>query len=328
MDFEAIGSNAKDLLKNKKFQIAIVVVGMVALILWIIKQQRTTTTTTETFDSYDGTSPIGYGGYGYPSTSGVEQDFDWLYERLDGLADMITDTNAAQDEKWDEMFGALSDRLDGLGDGSEDNYVSGGYVGGFTSPSQKVDEQAIIDAMEANSNAWWDTTTAEGRDYLHSENAYLGSLIGASYDNQTGIWYKDGLPLYNVNKGNANSTIATTSTGSRQPSSGTVGYVANVDYQAAINEALSNGASAATINQLNEARNAKIAATGGGSTVSYDPNTDYQALINQAKAVGADQSVIDNLTASRNAKIEAMNNGTTATSSGTGCSGSRVNMTR
>ena len=311
MDFDEIGGNLKSLFKNKKFRVACVIVGMAGLVLWIIRQNRgKTTTETSEDDYYDGSMAIGYAGYGYPYVNdGSENYYDdtWISERFDQIGD---------------QFDQIGDRLDGIMDAldkdpvedtdsgnSYEDFFGKGYSHGGGSAS-KVDEQAIIDAMEFNSSAWWDVTDKAGRDYLHAENEYLAQQIGAQYDSQTGLWYKDGLPLYNVNKGNAFETVTTT--GYRPPSRGSADYVANVDYQAAINEAISRGMSADVINALNERRNEKIASSGkpsGNVNASFDPNTDYQALINQAKAAGVEQSIIDNLTAQRNAKINARKGG-------------------
>lgn len=343
MDFEEIGRNAKDLLKNKKFVVLCVIVGMVALILWIIKSQRQTTTTTEeTTDYYDGSQAIGYGGYGYPyAGSESDSDYDWFYEKMDGLMsstdekwENILNSN---DEKWESIVDQMNDKYDQMLDkydqlmenlddedpDKEDITTSyGGYTGGYGGGGSSIDEQAIIDQMYANSYMWWDQTTQEGRDLLHDENLYLGGKIGATYDSETGVWSKNGVPLYNVGRGDAigEASAAVYGTGTRAPSSGSVNYTQNVDYQAAINQAINDGADAEVINYLNTQRNQKIATTGNSSAnQNFDPNTDYQALINKAKSAGADQSVINNLTEMRNAKIAAQNGAAAAggTSKGT-----------
>lgn len=300
MDMEQIGSDVKSLFKNKKFVTLCIIVGMVALVLWIIRQNRMTTT--ETTDYYDGSQAIGYGGFGYPyAGDGSALDTEWFLDAMEGYND-----------KWESMFEGLEDRFSAIDDRFDalnkdddtggDNYSGGGYISGGSSGGSKVNEQAIIDAMEANSNAWWDVSDQSGRDYLHAENEYLGSMIGAQYDSQSGLWFKDGLPLYSVDKGNAMSYV--TGTGGREPSSPSVDYVTNIDYQAAINEGVAKGTiTADQVDQLNRMRDNKIASTGVGSTVSYDPNVDYQALINKGKEMGVSQSVIDNWNASRNAKI-------------------------
>ena len=84
-------------------------------------------------------------------------------------------------------------------------------------------------------------------------------------------------------------------------------YQSNINYQQLINNAIINGASGETIDELNDARDNKIAITGRSleeSNSSYDPNINYTDLINQAKSAGASQDVIDNLTAQRQAKID------------------------
>jgi hypothetical protein len=326
MDFDEIGSNVKGLFKNKKFVVLCIIVGAIAIILWIIKQNRKATATTEETGYYDGTQAIGYGGYGYP-TVGDESgatDYDWLYDRFDALDERFTDMmtameegNATQDERWQGLFDALNDRIDGLGEDDEDSTPTWSGGGSYhPKQEEEVDIQAVIDAMEMNSNAWWDVSDQAGRDYLHNENQYLASLIGANYDSSSGQWMINGTPLYSVNKGNAENYYTTT--GQKTGSSSYVGYTTNVDYQAAINEGLRTGSlTAAQINALNDERDKKITSKYDGSTgaanASFDPNTDYQALINNAKAIGANQSVIDNLTAQRNAKIAAQSSSKSST---------------
>lgn len=321
--FENTGKSIKKFLKDNPFIVLCIVVGIIALILWWIRQKNA-----QEADAgyYDGSQAIGYGGYGYPTVGAAEDgdNLDWYYNKIDSLTDeydqkvsdldeMYQQKFSDQEDKWTAAIDALQSKYDELYDKYDDllNQDPGDYEyqpGGYASGGSKLDIQAIIDQMEYNSNLWWDVTNKAGRDALHAENHYLGSLIGAEYDGKTGVWSIDGVPIYNVDKGDAMKYA--TGTGSKSAPNGNVSYVANVDYQSAINNAIKTGASASTINTLNAQRNAKIAAQGKttqSANVSYDKNTDYQALINQAKASGADQSVIDNLTAQRNAKIKGEN---------------------
>ena len=312
MDFEQLGASTKSLFKNKKFVLLCVIVGVVALILWIIKEnKKALSSSSEGTDYYDGSQAIGYAGYGYPyGGDDSVSDYDWFYEKMDSLIE-------SNDQKWESIVDQMNDKYDQMldkydqlmenldkEDEKDNSWWGGGYSGGSSS-SSKINEQAIIDMMQQNSNAWWDVTSEAGREALHDENIYLAGQIGAQYDGSTGTWWKDGQQLYTVD--NANPQKLVTSTGTRQASSASVSYSNNVDYQAEINNALRSGASADVINSLNAQREAKIASTGNrvDANSSFDANTDYQALINQAKSVGADQSVIDNLTAQRNAKIAA-----------------------
>lgn len=311
MDFDEIGKNTKNLFKDKKFVVLCVIVGMVALVLWIIKENKKALSSSEESDYYDGSQAIGYGGYGYPyAGEETDTDYDWFYDKLDGIMD-------ANDEKWQNIVDQMNDKYDQMldkyddilekldGDTVEkDNYYSGGYSSGGGG-SSSINNQAIIDQMYANSNMWWDVSSEADREALHDENIYLAGMIGATYDSSKGLWYgSDGQPLYTVNRGNAIEEAYQTTTGKKTASSTTVSYTQNVDYMAAMVKAINSGAGADVINQLDKQRDAKIAAT-GGSQASFNPNTDYMALINKAKAQGADQSVIDSLTAQRNAKIAA-----------------------
>jgi len=104
----------------------------------------------------------------------------------------------------------------------------------------------------------------------------------------------------------------------------------STDFQTQINNAILGGASAATIDNLNAARNAKIASTGrnaAASNANFDKNFDYSTLISAARSTGASQSVIDNLTAMRNAKVASVYGGvdpgnTSVRTSGSSSSGS------
>lgn len=314
------GSNSvKKLFKNKKFLAACGVVAIVALIVFMRKQS------TQRDEEADGSTITGIEAMGYityPTAggSGGDSDLDWYYNKIDSMQEdydsKLADISSAYDEKLATAEKNYSDSLDAMQKKYEDllnrttpSESGSNYYYGTTSSTQKgfsIDEQAIIDAMEQNSNLWWDATDKAGRDSLHSQNQILGSMIGATYDGKSGTWQKDGQTLFNVTKGDPMQSV--TGTGNRSANGGSTSYVNNIDYQAAINNAIKSGASASTINQLNDARNAKIQATGNKSAnTSYDKNTDYQSLINQAKASGASQSVINNLQAQREAKIKGEN---------------------
>lgn len=308
--FSDLKTSGKKLFKDKGFVLLCVGVGLVALILWAIKQNRGTTTE-ETSEE------VGYYTYGYPyGANDGYSDYDWFYDKLDALQEQYDMGLEKQDEKYDLLIDQMNTKYDQMLDkydqmmeklDSKDDsfdFVSGGP--GYVSTGPSIDEQAIVDAMFQNSSMWWDTTTQAGRDALHDANLYMGGMIGATYDEDTGIWSKDGKPLYTVDKGDATAYV--TEMGKKNIPASQMTYVSNVDYQSAINDAIRNGADASVINDLNILRDQKIADSGKTTeqaNTNFDPNTDYQALINSAEAAGASRDVIDNLTAQRNAKIAA-----------------------
>ena len=64
-------------------------------------------------------------------------------------------------------------------------------VGTFTD-----EQRAIIDRMNANSNAWHSATSQAEKDRLHAENEYLAGLLGGnvSFDQNSGTW--NGVALF------------------------------------------------------------------------------------------------------------------------------------
>lgn len=161
--------------------------------------------------------------------------------------------------------------------------------------TSQVNYKDTVAQMQNNSALWWLTSDANEKTRLAQENERLGFSIGAVKDAGSGTWSDaNGSPLF-INSGvsaaqNLASTNKTSSVGTdyqavinsliaggakkdssqvvnaviqradKMSSSGiAVSYDKNVDYQAAINSAKSQGASSATISYLEAQRNAKIA---------------------------------------------------------------------
>lgn len=87
------------------------------------------------------------------------------------------------------------------GSWSEPNYSGGTSTGGSGSGSSGnlTHEQAVIAEMMKNKQAWQEAT-ANGYE-IEAERYYklnqaLGQSIGATFDSNTGTWYKDGKPLF------------------------------------------------------------------------------------------------------------------------------------
>lgn len=323
-------SPSKKKKQKKAFLIACIVVGIVALIMWYVRERGSGSTGTDYYE--DGSAAIGYGGY--PTTGGGydETNMDYYYQSMETMRDLYDQSLETQDEKWqnlldqqEDKYNQLLDKYDNSIANMEDKYLnmldkldsadndygsSYSYRGSMPSASDEIDTQALIEQMQENSHLYNVVDDRATKDYLHDENSRLAEQLGLTFDSKSGYWLdSSGRKAYSVyNTPTETKTTPVTGTGSKTPSTGRVTYQNNVDYQSKINNAIRTGQSAATINALNEQRNAKIAATGNTkANVTYDKNTDYQALINQAKAAGASQSVIDNLNAQRNAKIAGEN---------------------
>ncbi|WP_020722886.1 hypothetical protein [Paenibacillus fonticola] len=64
------------------------------------------------------------------------------------------------------------------------------------SPSFTAKELEIIEMMKGNSKAWAANTNQNRKNEIAAENLRLGAQIGATRDDKTGIWYKNGIKLY------------------------------------------------------------------------------------------------------------------------------------
>ncbi|WP_460322274.1 NlpC/P60 family protein [Paenibacillus sp. YSY-4.3] len=83
----------------------------------------------------------------------------------------------------------------GSNGGSNNNSNTGNTSSSSNSPfTQK--EKNTIKMMIANSDAWAAATDKAAKDYYAAENLKLGTEIGATRDDKTGIWYKNGVKLY------------------------------------------------------------------------------------------------------------------------------------
>lgn len=307
---EDMGSNVKKTFKNKPFLIVCIIVGLIALIMWYIREHGSSVGSADSYQYYDGEAAIGYGGYGYPSSGGggsySEDYWQTKLENLEENMGLLGEKHSTEletlDGKWQERYESLLDKLD-------NNDDDGAYVDSYSPTTGMVtySNHSVIDQMKANSNAYHVVTSTQEREELHAANMELGASIGATYDAKTGTWWKDGALLYSLNSDTETPVV---STGTKKAANSNVYYDSNVDYQAKVNDAILSGQGAAVINSYNAQRNAKIEDSGKTvkeANVTYDKNVDYQALINKAKAQGADQSVIDNLTAQREAKIKGEN---------------------
>lgn len=299
---EDFGQNAKSLFKSKPFKIAALGVGAVALYVALTKNNEE--------DDATAYGAIGYAGYptvnsgGESVDSGTEGSDSAYFETL--LAMMQADQQS--------QIADLQSSIEGL-------YETGDSYSSLESNSVELrnaqDESAAalyelqrqnaISQMRANSELYNNISDRATKDALHAENMAIAEEWGWEYNADTGNYFEGNSVLYTTSQQQAN-VLEGKKTNASGGSNGA--FVSNVDYQAEINKAITEGASATVIDNLNAQREAKIAASGtttAKANSSYDKNVDYQALINKAKSSGASQSVIDNLTAQRNAKIKGEN---------------------
>lgn len=351
--FEDMGNKVKKTFKNKPFLIACLGVGVVALILGYKKYNSGGS---ESEDGIGGYAAIGYGGYPTTTGGGDNTDDNSYYDSwFESIMETIDQNKQDTDQQISDLGEDFSNQLNGIYDEIGGLYDEmGSNVSRFdkvyTTPAAVeadndwyYERQAILDQMAANSDAYNMVTDKATKDALHAENQMLGEYLGLTFDSASGLWMDGGSVAYVTdaqaalaaekkkaasangasgfvsNKQHTENTAKAVTKGTTATTPKTsVAYDPNMDYQAAINDAIASGASADVINNLNQQRDAKIAATGGTTAKAnsyYDANTDYQALINQAKASGASQSVIDNLTAQRDAKV-AGESAKTTTSTG------------
>lgn len=64
------------------------------------------------------------------------------------------------------------------------------------SPAFTAKELEIIELMKGNSKAWAAATNQNRRNEIAAENLRLGAQIGATRDDKTGVWFKNGVKLY------------------------------------------------------------------------------------------------------------------------------------
>lgn len=301
------GEDVKRFFKKNPFIILCIGVGAVALAMWWVREKNAATAAQDETLMFAGYPTISGGGEIYDSqnndywqtviddmrnsfgeeldnlNSGWEEKYDnlnstWedkytnLSDKHQTDIDNLTDKHQTDidnlNSSWSDKYDSLLDKLDNVNDGYVQQYYP--VYSGSVSNSQKVDEQAIIEQMKANSAAWH-TSNSTNQEILHDLNESLGASIGASFHPGTGTWWKNGQQLYTLSP---EAEEEVTGTGKKSVPSATATYQSNADYN-----------------------------TGVKAAVTYDKNTDYSALITQAKQRGASQAEIDGLTAQREAKI-------------------------
>lgn len=296
--FEDIGQGAKNLFKSKPFKFAAIGVGVIALYVGFTRNKE------EEATAYGAIGYAGYptvnGGGGEEMSSSSSESFDSAY--FESLLGMM------QAEQKDQISDLQSSIEDLYNKGDSFSSLESNEVEYRNTETESVllalEREHDIAQMKANSELYNNISDRATKDALHAENLAIAEKWGWEYNSGSGNYFEGNSVLYTTSQQQANVLE-----GKKTPASNGT-FVNNVDYQAEINRAITEGASAAVIDNLNAQRNAKITASGSSTAKAnstYDKNVDYQALINKAKASGASQDVINNLTAQREAKIKGEN---------------------
>lgn len=150
---------------------------------------------------------------------GNQSAMDYYYSQNQMLGAQIGATFNPNNGVWYDRYGneLFSTNYNGMGNNwgngyessgssssgswSEPNYSGGTSTGnsGSSSSGNLTHEQAVIAEMMKNKQAWQEAT-ANGYE-IEAERYYklnqaLGQSIGATFDSNTGTWYKDGKPLF------------------------------------------------------------------------------------------------------------------------------------
>lgn len=294
--FDDFADNSKKLFKSKKFLIIAGGVGVVALFVAWRKNSTAETTT-------DGSAAIGYAGY--PTVGGAAaESYDSIYDS--GIVDEFNSILSENESYYQGLIGNMQTEYENTFDSLQTNIIDlSDRLQDSTSlieqQQYELERQNAISQMKANSELYNNISDRATKDALHAENAAIAEKYGFTFDGNSGNWFDGESVVYTTSVQQSAALTGKTA------APATTAYQNNRNYQQEINDAIMNGADATTINELNAARNAKIAASGGttNANTSYDMNTDYATLISKAKETGASAEVISNLEAQRAAKIAA-----------------------
>lgn len=198
VDFEQIGDTfeegfdkVKDFTKkNKVLTIAICGVGAFALYKLFTSKSSQDNEYTSTYAYV----PTGYDGYPEMSQSAIPSDSvseDILAGALSEVTQIIDNMQTENNKKFDTLF--------------ESQATLSGEMTSMSYLEEQREKQAILERMEANSEAWHYASDDE-KERLHQENVVLGSLLGASFDAGSGTWSQEGESLYNVSVKNKTNT--------------------------------------------------------------------------------------------------------------------------
>jgi len=136
------------------------------------------------------------------------QEYEAAVGALKKEFDSASDKVKNGEMKMEDAYSYLRDRAKQIADkyGIDMTGALEEAISGMDKTNMSIDElwkAVIINLMKVNSARWFDANEEE-RAYLHAQNEFLGSLIGATYD-PSGYWYLNGSQLYGSQKGGATS---------------------------------------------------------------------------------------------------------------------------
>lgn len=275
--------NVKKFVKKNPLIVAGVGVGAVALyVLWVKSRQTSADTA--------GYEAIGYGGYPTVSGGGSGDMGDIYGSGSDDsyIDEILRENQATTDslltsitQEYDAYFTSFEDTIGRL----EERAISSEEKN--KELEDQIKRQNVISQMRANSELHNAISDRAMKDALHAENMALAETMGWTFDQATGNYFEGNSVVYttskqeaaNITKGvgvpakgqasnkytnNAEYNKQVTESVLKSTADSGVGYDVNVDYSLAIVKAKESGASQATINALQEARQAKIDAKYGG----------------------------------------------------------------
>ncbi|MPM01428.1 Chromosome partition protein Smc [bioreactor metagenome] len=125
----------------------------------------------------------------------IDSEGSSLYDNLLTYAKKYTDTSELKlKSMWDiamEAAKKYSSFVAGMN--SIDTEISS--ISGGTNSQYATDDSSVIATMKTNSAAWWNASESRKKE-LEDINYQLGTSIGATKDEETGRWYRNGVPLY------------------------------------------------------------------------------------------------------------------------------------
>ena len=245
-------SGVKKLFKNKKFLAACAVVAVVALFVAWKRNQETS--------YFDGSQAIGYAGYpttgGGGGDTGGTSDTSYLDDYNATIEEIQKEYNSSLDSVTKEYDSTLDSMYSNINDLSDQIYT---LQEANEAQALKAQRDLDLGQMKANSTLYHNTNDKSTQEALHKQNAAIAAKYGWDYDEVTGQYYENGVPVY----GRADlGPLPTAQTVAPKVPTSSATWEKNVDYQKKINEAILSGASGAQIDAINAQRDAKIRAIG------------------------------------------------------------------
>lgn len=214
----------KKKIKNKWFFIGLI--GVVVLVV-IDKLRKNSTAESET-GYYE--VPLGYSGAGFTSDGSQTESYvndalgtlqDSTQTAVDDLFSYIEKVDKNTTSNMDSIYNHIDKVVDDMSSSLTNtekqldeaiNYID--------EQNQTIQNQNIIAQMKANSDRALITGSQAEKDSLHQQNQSLADLIGATFNDSDGYWYKNGQKLYSTELQTHKANNVTSSIPSSSVSSG------------------------------------------------------------------------------------------------------------